>query len=126
MLVRVDINANYKSVFFNGKTIRQKIDASLPIKSPRFAEIEDVAINSKCMANCDYCYVSALSSGENFDKIVEKAIDVWGSVDQNSRPFQIAIGGAGEPTLHPQFIDFVKSVKDLVYLVLFQTLAAVS
>lgn len=113
MLVRIDKDANYKSVFFNGKTIRQRIDVNFPIKSPKFAEIEDVAINSKCLANCDYCYVSALSSGKNFDKIIEKAIDVWGSVEQNSRPFQIAIGGAGEPTLHPQFIDFVKSVNEM-------------
>lgn len=111
--IRIDNDANYKSIFFNGKTIRQKINGNIPITSPKFAEIEDVAINSKCFANCNYCYVSALSSGENFDNIVEKSIDVWGSVSQNSRPFQIAIGGAGEPTLHPQFIDFIKSVKDL-------------
>lgn len=113
MLVRIDKESNYKSVFFNGKTIRQRINPSLPIKAPSFAEIEDVAINSKCLANCDYCYVSALSSGKNFDDISDKAISVWGSVDQNNRPFQIAIGGAGEPTMHPQFIEFVKTVRDL-------------
>lgn len=111
-MIRIDESANYKAVFFNGKTIRQRIDPNKPISSPKFAEIEDVAINSKCLANCPYCYVSALSSGENFNNILDK-VSVWRSVEQNNRPFQIAIGGAGEPTLHPQFIDFIKSVRDL-------------
>ena len=61
--IRIDNDANYKSIFFNGKTIRQKINGNIPITSPKFAEIDDVAINSKCFANCNYCYVSALSSG---------------------------------------------------------------
>ena len=113
MLIRIDKSSNYKAIFFEGKTIRQRIDPTIPIKAPKFTEIEDVAINSKCLANCDYCYVSALSTGNNFDNIVDKAYDSWGKIDQNSRPFQIAIGGAGEPTMHPQFIDFIKAVRSL-------------
>lgn len=111
-MIRIDESANYKAVFFNGKTIRQRLNPFIPISAPKFAEIEDVAINSKCLANCPYCYVSALSSGENFNNIIDK-VSVWGSVEQNNRPFQIAIGGAGEPTLHPQFIDFIKAVRKL-------------
>jgi len=99
-MVRIDTKANYKGVFFNGKTIRQRINPTLPILAPEFAEIEDVAINSKCFANCPYCYTSATKSGSNFENIIEKADGIWGSVDQNSRPFQIAIGGAGESTIH--------------------------
>ena len=113
MKIRTDILSNYKSIFVNGKTFRMRINPLLPILSPQFAEIEDVAINTKCYANCDYCYVSALKSGINFDNIVEKAYQTWGLVEQNNRPFQIAIGGAGEPTLHPDFVDFVKSVNEL-------------
>lgn len=52
MRIRTDVEANYKAVFFNGKTIRQKINLNLPILAPKSAEIEDVAINSQCFANC--------------------------------------------------------------------------
>lgn len=113
MKVRFDESANYKAVFFNGKTIRQRLNPSLPITAPRFAEIEDVAINDKCFANCSYCYTSATKHGSNFENIIEKAKDVWGSIEQNHRPFQIAIGGAGESTIHPQWVEFVKTVHEL-------------
>ena len=52
MKIRKDISANYKAIFFNGKTVRMRIDNSLPILTPTNPEIEDVAINSKCFANC--------------------------------------------------------------------------
>lgn len=113
MKTRIDINANYKANFFNGKTIRRRIDPLKTIGVPQHAEIEDIAINSKCFANCDYCYTSATKNGVNFENIVQKALDVWGSVDMNSRPFQIAIGGAGESTIHPDFPEYVKTVKSL-------------
>ncbi len=113
MRTRIDTEANYKSVFLEGKTIRQRIDPLKQILAPQFAEIEDVAINSKCFANCSYCYTSATKNGINFENIIEKALDIWGSVDLNSRPFQIAIGGAGESTIHPDWIEFVKTVRSL-------------
>lgn len=113
MKIRKDISANYRAVFFNGKTIRQRIDNSKPITTPKFAEIEDVAINAKCLAACPYCYTNALKTGSNFDDIIEKVYKVWGIRDDNDKPFQIAIGGAGEPTLHPQFSEFVKTVKEI-------------
>lgn len=113
MKIRIDKNANYKAIFFNGKTIRQKISLNSPISAPKFPEIEDVAINDKCFANCSYCYTSATNKGKNFDSIVDKANEVWGSLDKGLRPFQIAIGGAGESTIHPNWIDFVKTVKSL-------------
>lgn len=113
MRIRIDKDANYKAIFFNGKTIRSRLDLSKPILAPLYAEIEDVAINSLCYANCSYCYTSATKKGTNFEDIVEKAKNVWGSVKLNNRPFQIAIGGAGESTLHPDWIPFVKAVRDL-------------
>ena len=113
MKVRTDKKANYKAVFFNGKTIRQRLNHSMPITAPAFAEIEDVAINDKCFANCSYCYTSATNKGTNFDNVVEKAKNIWGSVPENDRPFQIAIGGAGESTIHPDWVEFVKTVNEL-------------
>jgi intein/homing endonuclease len=50
--IRQDKSANYKSIFFDGKTIRMRLDNSKPILTPTNPEIEDVAINSKCFANC--------------------------------------------------------------------------
>jgi len=104
---------NYKSIFYKGKTIRQKIHQNESFKPLPFAELEDVAINSKCLANCSYCYTSATKLGKNFDNVVEKALEVYGSMNMNERPYQLAIGGAGEPTLHPDFPEFVKTISDL-------------
>jgi hypothetical protein len=34
-------------------------------------------------------------------------------MSENERPFQVAIGGGGEPTLHPEFRDAVKAFREL-------------
>lgn len=52
MKIRVDHKANYRAMFFNGKTVRTRIDRFKPITTPTNPEIEDVAINSKCLAAC--------------------------------------------------------------------------
>lgn len=63
MRVRVDEKSNYKAVFFdNGKTIRMNIDPLKSIKTPQHPEIEDVAINSKCLANCFVSGTKVLTS----------------------------------------------------------------
>lgn len=111
--IRQDKSANYKAVFFNGKTIRMRLDNSKPILAPTNPEIEDVAINSKCLANCSYCYTSATKLGSNFENIIEKAHGAWGCLQPEERPFQIAIGGAGESTLHPDWIEFIKTTHAL-------------
>jgi len=114
MRIRLDRNANYRATFLpSGKTLRFKIDPSKPFAAPATPEIEDVAINDKCLANCSYCYTSATKDGKNFDNICRKAEVVWGSLSPQERPFQIAIGGAGESTLHPNWVDFVRTVRDL-------------
>jgi len=87
MRIRQYSDSNYKSVFFNGKTVRMRLDNNKPILSIPTPELEDVAINSKCFANCSYCYTSALKSGSNFTNIVDKANSVWGSLPLNERPF---------------------------------------
>lgn len=102
--------SNYKAMFFNGKTVRMKHDPKLPFLATPTTEIEDVAINDKCFANCSYCYTSALKTGRNFEDILQKALIVYGMKAPEERPFQIAIGGAGEPTLHPLFPQFLEDV----------------
>lgn len=113
MRIRQYPNKNYKAVFFNGKTLRMKFNVNKPFLTPETPELEDVALNSKCFANCSYCYTSATKNGVNFERIVDKAHEVWGSLNLNERPFQIAIGGAGESTIHPDWVEFVKNVNDL-------------
>lgn len=106
--MRIRTQNTYKAFFTNSyKTVR------LTDGHPLTPELEDVAINAKCYANCTYCYTSAVKEGMNFTNVIEKADEVWGRLSLNDRPFQIAIGGAGEPTLHPDFISFIKKVKQL-------------
>lgn len=110
---RTDRTANYRAFFIDGETIRTRIVGGLPITTPSTPELEDCAINSRCFAACQYCYTSATRHGRDFDDIAGKAERVWGELDEAQRPFQIAIGGAGESTLHPDWAEFVKTVRGL-------------
>lgn len=106
--MRIRQQGKYKAFFTDSfKTLR------LSGAAPLTAELEDVAINDKCLAACPYCYTNALKTGRNFEGILEKADRVWGGVPLNDRPFQIAIGGAGEPTMHPEFTLFLEKVRGL-------------
>lgn len=106
--MRIRQQGGYKAFFTNSfKTIRF---SNTPPLTP---ELLDVAINDKCLANCSYCYTNALKNGSNFENIVEKAEEIWANMSINEKPFQIAIGGAGEPTLHPDFSKFVRYVRSL-------------
>lgn len=102
---------NYKAVFLNGKTFRSQIDPSKPITELYYPEFLDIGINTKCAGGCPYCYTSATASGYNFTNIINKAHRFFGGMDENQRPFQVAIGGSGEATLHPDFIEFCKVIK---------------
>lgn len=114
MRIRNDKQANYRAVFTNsGKTLRFRLDPNLPITAPKTTELEDIGLNTLCKAGCSYCYTSAIKNGKNFDNIIGKAREVWGDMDVSDRPFQVAIGGSGEPTLHPNFIEFVSYLREL-------------
>ena len=63
--------------------------------------------------NCHFCYTSAIKNGVNYAEIVKKIIGLFGPMSENERPFQVAIGGGGEPTLHPEFPAAVKAFKEL-------------
>lgn len=109
---RKDEDANYFSIFVNGRTLRFFIRDDEPMTAPEYPELYDISINNKCYGNCSYCYASALSSGHNYEDIVRKAYDFFGPLG-NNRPYSCAIGGAGEPTLHPDFIPFMEALKDM-------------
>lgn len=110
---------NYYAIWSNLKTIRlgedEKTILELP---PDLSEFYDIGINNMCNAECPFCYVSATNKGENFPNIIE----VWKrwmnmlpskkikNCTYTLKPFQIAIGSTGEPTIHPNFTKFLQAV----------------
>lgn len=113
MKIRQFIDKNYKSIFHDGKTIRIAIDPSKEISELEYPEFYDIAINDQCKANCSYCYVSAIKNGSNWENINDRIYKFFSKMDENQKPFQVAIGGHGEPTLHPEFINVLKTFSEL-------------
>jgi len=106
---------NYRAIFNteNGQTIRQKFNSNLFYKPLEFPEILDISLGNKCFANCSFCYTSAIKNGENYKNVVKKINSFFGKQNENERPFQVAIGGGGEPTLHPEFSEVLKTFHNL-------------
>lgn len=110
---------NYNALWSNLKTVRfgESIE-SIKELPPEYSEFYDVGITTKCNAECPFCYVSATKKGENFINIC----DTWKKwmsmypeikykkVTKTLKPFQIAIGSTGEPTIHPEFTRFLQTV----------------
>lgn len=108
---------NYNAIWCNLKTIRLgegKANALPPSES----EFYDVGINTKCNAECPFCYVSASGKGINYADICEtwkKWMETFWEKQEDrvlltNKPFQIAIGSTGEPTIHPEFCEFLETV----------------
>jgi sulfatase maturation enzyme AslB (radical SAM superfamily) len=114
LFTRTEVDSNYHAVFFNGKTIRIAIDKRFPIKELKYPEFYDLSFGDKCVTgNCPWCYAKGNSKGRHYQNIVKKIKDYFGVMNQNQRPFQVAIGGQQEPLEHPEFWDAVKTLKDL-------------
>ena len=101
---------NYNAIWYNLKTLRLGTGVAEELDYPEFY---DVAITSRCNLECPFCYVSALKTGGDYTDIVGKANFFFGQMNENERPFQIAIGSTGEPTLHSEFCDFLETVYNL-------------
>ena len=113
MQTRIEETANYRAIYLNGKTIRFTIDPNKPITELKFPEFYDVAINTWCAGRCPFCYTDAKHTGIHFPNIVQRITNFFGPMSSNERPFQVALGGAGEPTAHPDFIEVLKTFSDL-------------
>lgn len=105
---------NYKAIWGNLKTIRVGTGVARELP-PNMAEFYDVGINTVCNAECDFCYVSAGHGGVNYPNICETWMDMYGTISKDeitytNKPFQIAIGSTGEPTMHPDFCEFLETV----------------
>ena len=72
-----------------------------------------MSLGTKCNLECPFCYTSALHNGKFYNNIVEKAKYFFGNMTENQKPFQIAIGSEGEPTIHPEFLDFIEAIYNM-------------
>jgi sulfatase maturation enzyme AslB (radical SAM superfamily) len=113
MRTRREEFANYSSIFLDGKTLRIPLDKDKPITELHWPEFYDVGINSVCYAKCPWCYTSSTPKGINFDNIIDKIYDFFGKMTLNQRAFQVAIGGSGEATVHPKFIEVLETFSKL-------------
>ena len=108
---------NYNAFWYNLKTTRFGEGVASEL-APDKAEFYDVSIGTKCNSSCSFCYVSASNDGECYENICETWIK-WMSlyyeknnngIIETDKPFQIAIGSQGEPSLSPQFCEFLETV----------------
>lgn len=108
---------NYNAAWFNLKTVRLGEGQAIELP-PEYSEFYDVGINTKCNAECPFCYVSAGRGGVNYPNICEtwkKWMDMYEEetlkgITVTNKPFQIAVGSTGEPTIHPNFCEFLETV----------------
>ena len=90
---------NYNAIWCNLKTIRLGEGKAAPLP-PAESEFYDVGINTKCNAECPFCYVSATGKGVNYPNICDtwkKWMDTFWEKQEHrvlvtNKPFQIAIG----------------------------------
>lgn len=108
---RVFPESNYFAIQDNEYNIfRYRINGDIPIDRLEYPDVVDVSLGNYCTGGCPYCYASATKKGNLYAHVADK-LDRWlGSMTPNQRPFQIAIGGGGEPTLHPEFCDVIKVI----------------
>ena len=115
---RVMSECNYNSIWYNLKTVRLGSGEASEL-SPGRSEFYDIGINTKCNARCPWCYTNADRGGENYSGIVRTWNDWLGSFPPDiqegvsiltEKPFQVAIGSTGEPTIHPEFCDLLQAI----------------
>lgn len=103
---------NYRGIWYNGKTIRIALDPNKPITELDYPEFYDVKITGHCEGQCPWCYMDSKKDDGHYENVVQKIKDYFEPMSENERPFQVAIGG-GCPTGHPNFIEVLKTFKDL-------------
>jgi MoaA/NifB/PqqE/SkfB family radical SAM enzyme len=110
---RIEPQANYKSIWIDGKTIRIPIDPKKPITELHFPEFYDLSPGNKCSGGCEYCYAGASRTGVHYKDLVKKINSFFGTMTENQRPFQVAIGGEQEPLENPEIWDMMIRLLEL-------------
>lgn len=113
MRTRKFSESNYSSIYINGKTLRIPLDPKKQITELAWPEFYDIGINSRCYGRCPYCYTSAISNGVNWEGVVDRIHSFFGGMQLEQRPYQVALGGSGEPTMHPDFAKVLEAFKSL-------------
>lgn len=116
---------NYSALWENNITVRFFADFKNHGKNfielpPENSEFYDISLGTYCPENCPFCYTSAKNSGIFYEDICEtwkKWSKNWfrrkiGNIEVTNAPLQIAIGSGGSSDLHPQFIDFLRVVRE--------------
>ena len=107
---RVEKEANYKSIWCNGKTLRFAINPDEPITELKYPEFYDIKVTGNCEGKCPYCYMNSIKE-PHYENIIEKTRNFFNGMSKNELPFQVALGG-GEPTSHPDFVELLKVLKE--------------
>ena len=79
---------------------------TLVLRKPTLRIIE-FSITAACQSTCEYCYASKFGKPGGSQLSLEEIKSVWAEA-KSLGAFCVQILG-GEPTLHPQFLDIVKS-----------------
>lgn len=107
---RIEEEANYRSIWCNGKTLRFAINPDKSITELKFPEFYDIKVTGNCEGKCPYCYMSSIKEA-HYENIIEKTRNFFKDMTQNELPYQVALGG-GEPTSHPDFIELLRVLKE--------------
>ena len=107
---RIELEANYRSIWCNGKTLRFAIDTTKPITELKYPEFYDIKVTGNCEGNCPYCYMSSIKE-PHYENIIEKTRNFFKDMSSNELPYQVALGG-GEPTSHPDFVELLRVLKE--------------
>lgn len=110
---------NYNAFWLNLKTTRFGKGVASELE-PDKSEFYDISLGTMCNSCCPFCYVSASDKGEFYQDICETwkkwmsryndTKDEKTGITVTDKPFQIAIGSQGEPTIVPMFCDFLETV----------------
>jgi MoaA/NifB/PqqE/SkfB family radical SAM enzyme len=88
---RIEKEANYKSIWCNGKTMRIALDSSKPIIELKYPEFYDIKVTGNCEGNCPYCYMNSTKE-IHYKNIVEKVRNFFKDIPKEHLPYQIAFG----------------------------------
>ena len=111
--VRKFPECNYHAVWSNLKTLRLGEGKADELPADK-SEFYDVSLGTRCNLQCPFCYTSALYNGISYTDICDKVKWFFGEhMLDKDKPYQIAIGSEGEPTIHPAFTDFLETIYKL-------------
>lgn len=109
-LCRKDPNTGHWVLFnrYNGTKIRMHFDKDAPDYTKAFApELVDIKITDYCPIGCSYCYQDSTKEGVHGET---KFIESLAYALKDMGVFEVALGG-GEPTMHPDFIEILKTFR---------------